>query len=523
MSKIPYAIIIRDGFGYNPSDQNNAIAEAHTPNHDSYITKYPTTFIKTSGEAVGLPANTMGSSEVGHLNIGAGRVVWQSLARINKDIQTGDFFNNDALTSVIEKLKGNGGCLHIAGLIQCAGVHAHSDHVLAAMKLAKEAGMARDKVVLHIFSDGRDTPPKSAKKQIQYLTDWMEHESFGRIVTITGRYYAMDRDNRWERVQLAYDVIAKGLSEKDSFADPFSAVEDAYSAAESDEFIKPRLIGEYDGLADGDALFLINFRFDRARELSRAFILSDFDQFDTVELQDFSFIAMTNYYDGLKQTDRADVRVVYQPIVMKKLLGPYLSSLGKTQLRIAETEKYAHVTFFFNGQSDEVSVGECHMGPDSPNVATYDLAPEMSAEETTRIAIEQITSGQFDLIVLNFANCDMVGHTGIHPAIVKAVEKVDECVGRVVDAIIEQNGIVLLSADHGNGEQTLDYITGEPLTSHTMFDVWCSLISSRPELQKDKLELRKKGSLADLAPTLLETMGIIQPEEMTGQSLIQPL
>ena len=518
--KTPYAIIIRDGFGHNPNTQFNAISDANTPNNDNYIKNFPTTFIKTDSQAVGLPEGTMGSSEVGHLNIGAGRVVWQSLARINEDIKSGEYAKNNAIVDSINKAKQTGSTLHLMGLTQDAGVHAHSSHTLATLQLAKDLGMDSNKVLLHIITDGRDTAPSSAKEHIKLLTDWMDKENFGAIATVTGRYFAMDRDTNWDRIQLAYDIVARGISQCNTFSSALNAIDDAYNNDETDEFVQPRCINNYQGIKDGDVFFFTNFRFDRTRELTKAFILNDFAEFATVPLKDFTFLAMTNYYDGMQNSNRASVQIAYAPIIMKNLLGPYLSNLGKTQLRIAETEKYAHVTFFFNGQSDEKSPGEVHMGPDSPKVATYDLQPEMSAKETADMAIEQIEKGEFDVIIMNFANCDMVGHTGIHPAIIKAVETVDYEADRVIQAILKHNGVAIVSADHGNSEQTQDYTTGEPMTSHTTFDVWASVISNRDDLQSNKIDLRSDGALCDLAPTLLDVMNIEQPAEMTGKSLI---
>ncbi len=520
MPKQPYAIIIRDGFGFNPETRGNAVAEGNTPNHDSYLSDYPTTLICASGTEVGLPPGNQGSSEVGHLNLGAGRIVYQSLVRINRSIEDGSFFDNTAYLEGVKRAVRAGTSVHVMGLVQDQGVHGHTDHLLAIMKLAKNAGLPPGKCLVHVFTDGRDTLPRSAEQYVKEITDFIEKEQFGVIATVCGRYYAMDRDNRWERVQLAYDLLAKGVSASEPFGNVYDAITDAYAQDESDEFIKPRILGDFKGFADNDTVIHFNYRLDRTRELSRAFVEDGFGEFETVNYEELTYICTTEYYQGITDSDRADVLVAFPKMTIENLFGQFISDLGMNQLRIAETEKYAHVTFFFNGQSDVVFKNEERVLVNSPKVATYDLKPEMSAYEVRDKVLEELSKDVHDVIILNYANCDMVGHTGVFDAAVKAVETVDECVGDVVDRILELDGVVLLTSDHGNAEQMIDYETGKVMTAHTTNDVWLSLISKRDTLQVAEITLRENGVLADVAPTLIEIMGLDKPAEMTGTSLI---
>lgn len=520
MPKKPIILIVRDGFGFNPNNEHNAVYTGKTPNHDRYCKEYPATLISSSGLDVGLPAGNQGSSEVGHLNLGAGRVVFQSLGRINNSIEEGSFFKNETFTRGIQHVNDNNAHLHLMGLVQDQGVHAHTDHLLALMKLAKWSGLESERCLVHIFADGRDTPPESAAEYIREITDFIEKKQYGMIVTLCGRYYAMDRDNRWERVQLAYDMLARGTSTRPSFDSVYDAVEDAYKEDETDEFIKPRIIDGFSGVQDNDCLIHFNYRLDRTRELTRAFVEDGFSEFDTMPFDNLEYVCTTEYYEGVDASSRASVGIAFSKIELKNLFGQFLADRGLGQLRIAETEKYAHVTFFFNGQSDLVFEGEDRILINSPKVATYDLEPEMSAYEVTDALLGKLDEDIYDVIVLNFANCDMVGHTGVFEAAVKAVEVVDECVGRIVDRILEKDGVVLLTSDHGNAEQMIAYETGKPMTAHTTNKVWLSLISKRSGLHKDEIHLREDGRLADVIPTMIEIMGLEQPREMTGRSMI---
>ena len=514
-------LIVRDGWGYNPDFKYNAIHNAKTPNHDSYIKNYPTSLIIASGENVGLPPSNQGSSEVGHLNMGAGRVVYQSLVRISKSIDDDSFFSKETLIKAIEKAKKNGTIVHTWGLVQDQGVHSHNNHLIAVIKLASKLGLKKEQLMIHVFTDGRDTPPRSAEKYIKVVEDAINEHGVGIFGSVVGRYYAMDRDNRWERVKLAYDLLTSGTGDG-GFATIYDAVKDAYSKDENDEFIKPRKINGFKSVSDGDSVIFFNYRLDRTRELSKAFVLDGFNEFETKEIKDLSFVCFTEYYDGIANSSRADVSIVFEPINLANLFGQYLADKGMNQLRIAETEKFAHVTFFFNGQSDQVFKNEDRILVPSPKVATYDLKPEMSAYEVKDKTIEAVESGKYDVIILNFANADMVGHTGVDEAALKACEVVDECVGEVVDAVLKKDGTVLLTADHGNAEQMQDYITGEPMTAHTSNLVWLSMISKNPELQNGKVRIKPTGGkLADLIPTMIDIMGLEKPEEINGESLIQ--
>jgi len=523
MSKIPYAVIIRDGWGYNPDFRGNAVHHAKTPNHDKYISSYPTTFIVPSGENVGLPSGNQGSSEVGHLNLGAARIVYQSLVRINNTIDDGTFFENEVLINGLNKAKSSNSIVHIWGLVQDQGVHSHNDHCIALIRLASQLGLKKDQVIIHVFGDGRDTPPKSAKEYIKEIEEAIKKYDIGIFGSVVGRYYAMDRDTRWERVQIAYDMLVEGKCEG-NFSDIYKAVDDAYAKDETDEFIKPRTIDGFKKVSDNDVVIFFNYRLDRTRELTRAFVENDFNFFQTKDIKNLDYICFTEYYDGVTDSNRANVTVVFQPIDLSNLFGQYLQDKGLKQLRIAETEKFAHVTFFFNGQSDVVFEGEDRALIPSPKVATYDLKPEMSAYEVKNKAVQLINEDKYDVIILNFANPDMVGHTGVFDAAKKACEVVDECVGEVVNEILKKDGVVLLTSDHGNAEQMIDYNTNSVMTAHTTNLVWFTLISNRKNLQKTNISLKSTGGkLADVIPTLIEIMGMEEPKEMTGISLIEKL
>jgi 2,3-bisphosphoglycerate-independent phosphoglycerate mutase len=523
MAKKPYMVIVRDGWGYNPDHKANAIYQARTPNHDRYVAEYPTSLIVASGENVGLPAGNQGSSEVGHLNMGAARVVYQSLVRISKSIDDGDFFQIKALRNAIEKVKKSGKNLHVWGLVQDQGVHAHNEHCIAIIRLAAEMGLPKEQLLIHVFGDGRDTPPQSAEVYIKELDKAVKKYGTGRFASIVGRYYSMDRDTRWDRVQVAYDLLTAGKAEG-TFTDVYAALKDAYDKGETDEFIKPRLVEGFEPVSDGDSVIFFNYRLDRTRELTKAFVENGFNEFPVKELTDLDFVCLTEYYDDVAASDRANVTIAFTPNELSNLFGDYLSRNGLKQLRIAETEKFAHVTFFFNGQNDVVFEGEDRILVPSPDVATYDLKPEMSAYEVKDKMLEALDKEIYDVIILNFANPDMVGHTGIMDAAVKACEAVDECVGEVVDKVLEKDGVVLITADHGNAEQMLIYETGEPMTSHTNNLVWCSLVSARPELQKSAIRLTPdSGKLADVIPTMMEIMGLEKPGDMAGDSMIEKL
>jgi len=512
MKKKLTALMILDGFGYSKTDEahGNAVRASKIENVLRLKSIYPHTLIGASGLFVGLPDGQMGNSEVGHLNIGAGRIVYQALTRVTKDIADGGFFENDVIDGAIEYAKGNGTKLHLYGLVSDGGVHSHNTHLYAFLKKAKDAGL-KD-VFVHCFMDGRDVQPDTGKGYIAALQEKMAEIGVGKIASIVGRYYAMDRDNRWERVKQAYDMLVSGIGEYKE--DPVQAMQDSYDADVYDEFIKPITIVE-DGkpvglIGDNDSIICFNFRPDRARQITRAFTQPGFDGF---ERKDFKV-----YYCTLTEYDATfeNVHVIYQPQSLSNTLGEYLAKNGKTQFRIAETEKYAHVTFFFNGGVEEPNENEDRFLIPSPKVATYDMQPEMSAREVTDTAIEQINSGKYDVMILNFANPDMVGHTGDFEAARLAVKTVDECAGKVVDAILENGGEVMITADHGNSERMIDETTGEPFTAHTTNLVPFVLVSDR---YKDA-KLKEGGVLADLAPTILDLMGMDKPVEMTGTSMI---
>ena len=505
LKNAPVALIIMDGYGNgNTADANNAIQIADTPVIDGLKQKFPTTHINASGESVGLPDGQMGNSEVGHTNIGAGRVIYQALTRITKAIKDGDFFENKALLSVAQAAKANGGALHLMGLVSPGGVHSHSEHLYGLLQFAKNQGL--EKVYVHAFLDGRDVDPSSAAGYVADLQKKMDELGCGRIATLSGRYYAMDRDKRWERVQKAYDVIAKG--EGVAAENAVEAVKASYANEVTDEFVVPAVVGDYKGLQDGDGVIFFNFRPDRARELTHAFTDAEFDGFSRKEVK-LSFATMTQYEEGL------NVQVAYPPESIENTLGQIIAKNGMTQLRIAETEKYAHVTFFFNGGVEEPYEGEDRILVPSPKVATYDLQPEMSAPEVTDKVVEAIKSGKYDFIILNYANGDMVGHTGVVEAAVKAVETVDTCVGRFVEAIREVGGEVCITADHGNADQMVDPETGAPFTAHTTNPVPFIVVSDRVGW------IAADGALCDIAPTLLTLAGMEVPAEMTGTSLVK--
>ncbi len=503
----PVALIILDGWGINESKEHNAVMAANTPNFDQYNSTYPSTTIKASGLDVGLPDGQMGNSEVGHLNIGAGRVVYQDLTRISKAIEDGSFHENEALVKACKNVKENDSNLHIMGLLSDGGVHSHIDHVKGLVQMAKKHGVER--LYLHAFLDGRDTPPQSGIKYIKEIEEEMKNVGVGEIATISGRYYAMDRDNRWERTELAYDALVHGKGQEASSAE--EAVENSYAEDVVDEFVKPTVImkdGQPTGtIKEHDSIIFFNFRPDRARQLTRAITDQDFKEFEK-EYFETDYVCMTTYDVTFENVD-----VAYAPTAIKNTLGEYLSAKGKSQLRIAETEKYAHVTFFFNGGVEVANENEERLLINSPSVATYDMQPEMSAYEVTEALLKELDKDKHDFIVLNFANSDMVGHTGDFDAAVKAVEAVDDCLGKVVEKLLSKNGKALITADHGNAELMEDP-NGNPMTAHTSNIVPCILINGDVELHDD-------GKLSDLAPTLLELLEVEQPEEMTGKSLIK--
>ena len=510
MSKKPTVLMILDGFGLNDTTEGNAVALADTPVLDKLMKDYP--FVKgyASGLAVGLPDGQMGNSEVGHLNMGAGRIVYQELTRISKEIEDGDFFKNEALLSAVENCKKNGSALHLFGLVSDGGVHSHNTHIYGLLALAKKEGLSD--VYVHCFMDGRDTAPSSGKGFIQELVNKMQEIGVGQIATISGRYYAMDRDNRWDRVEKAYLALTKGEGVKAS--DPVAAMQESYDDDKTYEFVLPTVI-EKDGkpvatVKDQDSVIFFNFRPDRAREMTRVFCCDDFNGFDRGPRKQVTYVCFTEY----------DVTIPNKEIAFKKVeldntFGQFLAAHGKTQARIAETEKYAHVTFFFNGGVEEPNKGEERILVKSPKVATYDLQPDMSAPQVCDKLCEAIRSQKYDVIIINFANPDMVGHTGVLEAAKKALEAVDTCVGRALDALLEVDGQMFLCADHGNAEQLIDYETGVPFTAHTINPVPFILINYDPAYT-----LKEGGRLADIVPTLIEMMGMEKPAEMTGESLL---
>ena len=502
-------LMILDGFGDNPNKDGNAIKLANTPNIDKLMKKYPNTDIYTSGKYVGLPDGQMGNSEVGHTNIGAGRIVYQELTRITKSIEDGDFFSNQELISAIENCKKNNSKLHILGLVSDGGVHSHIRHLYGLLELAKRRDF--EDVYVHCFLDGRDTPPASAEGYIIKLQDKMQEKGIGKIASISGRFYSMDRDKRWQRVQKCYDALVKGEGIKANSA--VKAIEDSYQKEVFDEFVEPTVIcnGEEPiaKIEENDSVIFFNFRPDRAREITRAIVDKDFNEFETKKMNVY-FVCFTNYDETMP-----NVHIAFKKETLHNTFGEVVSKAGLTQLRIAETEKYAHVTFFFNGGEEKQYPGEDRILVPSPKVETYDQKPEMSAYEVTDKVVEALENDKYDAVILNFANTDMVGHTGSLEAAIKAVEAVDKCVGRIVKVIEEKKGNLIITADHGNAEQMIDYKTGEPHTAHTTNPVPIILITDNPNYK-----LKENGKLADLAPTMLDLMGLEKPEEMTGESLL---
>jgi 2,3-bisphosphoglycerate-independent phosphoglycerate mutase len=523
MNKKPYIFIIRDGWGYSERKEYNAVYQCNPINHLSYIKNYPTTLIEASGIHVGLPEGNQGSSEVGHLNIGAGRIVYQNLVRISKDIDEHKFSSRKAIIEAIEHFKKYNSNIHLYGLVQDQGVHAHTKHLIGYLQAFKDANVPSNKIFIHMLSDGRDTAPQSAKDYAKSLESWIDQNNYGKIVSVTGRYYAMDRDNRWDRVKLFYDLLFYGKSLSPVFNDVYEAIDDAYNKGEVDEFIKPRMINGFKTVEDNDIIVFFNYRFDRAREITKAIVESDFDIFETRNIKNLFYLATTEYYDTIKQAKKAHVEVAYPLEIMTNLMGQVISDNNLVQLRIAETEKFAHVTFFFNGQQDIIYKNEERILVDSPKVPTYDLQPEMSAYEVKTKMIEALNSDRYDFIVLNFANPDMVGHTGVFEAAVKACKVVDECIGEIVELALLKDGVVFLFSDHGNAETMQDPVTHEPYTAHTSNPVWLTIISKRKELQKDAIKLKEGGKLADISPTMLKIIGLTPPEEMDGLDLIEKI
>ena len=508
--KKPNLLVVLDGFGYSETEQANAIAAAHTPNWDRYWAEQPHTLISGSGGDVGLPDGQMGNSEVGHMNLGAGRVVYQDLTRINRAIDQGEFQRNRALTRAFERVRKSGGALHVMGLLSPGGVHSHEAQIFACLEMAAAAGVER--LYLHAFLDGRDTPPRSARASLEQAEALFGRLGRGSVASVVGRYFAMDRDRRWDRVERAYNLLVRGEAPFHA-ASAVTALDQAYARDEGDEFVQPTSVHP-DGelpvrMNDGDAVVFMNFRADRARQITRAIIDPDFADFQrrtTVTLADF--VMLTRYADDIK------VSCAFEPAVLSNTLGEYLARLGKTQLRIAETEKYAHVTFFFSGGREDPYEGEHRILIPSPKVSTYDECPEMSARKVTDELLAAIRAGRFDVIVCNFANGDMVGHTGDFDAAVKAVETLDECLGRLEAAIEEAGGQMLITADHGNVERMSDASTGQAHTAHTSEPVPLVYLGAQD------VSFRSGGSLSDVAPTLLTLMHVDVPAEMTGSSLI---
>lgn len=507
----PTMLMILDGWGINPSRENNAVALARTPHLDALLARYPHTTILTSGMAVGLPEGQMGNSEVGHLNLGAGRIVYQDLTRITKAIDDGDFFTNPVLLEAVNRVRESGGALHLMGLLSDGGVHSHETHLYALVELARRQGLSR--VFVHPIMDGRDTPPQSGADYLRKLEEKLREIGTGRIATVSGRYYAMDRDNRWERVEKAYRAMVEGEGER--FSSSADAIAASYARGVTDEFMVPAVIVDGDRpvapIASGDGVIFFNFRADRAREITRALALDDFTGFDRGERPRLAaYVCMTEYDATF------GLPIAFGPEELTNILGGVASREGLRQLRIAETEKYAHVTFFFNGGVEEPFPGEERVLIPSPkDVPTYDKKPQMSAPEVTDELLRRLDAGLYDLIVVNYANCDMVGHTGVLEAAIRAVEAVDQSVGRVVEKVRSLGGVVLVTADHGNAEQMADE-NGEPFTAHTTNPVHLILVDD----SRIGSTLSDGGKLCDVAPTLLQILGIPKPAEMTGRSLL---
>lgn len=507
MAKKPVMLIILDGFGIGKEYAGNAVKLAKTPNLDRLFREYPNTTLEASGLAVGLPEGQMGNSEVGHLNIGAGRIIYQDLTKISKSIVDGDFFEKKEFLDAIENAKENNSKIHLIGLVSSGGVHSHNTHLYALLELMKKQNF--DNVYIHAILDGRDVSPTAGKEDIKELMEKMKEIGVGSIATVSGRYYAMDRDKRWERTKLAYDTFTLGKGNESN--DPILTIEKSYSEDITDEFIIPTVIKEngrpIGTVDDNDSIIFFNFRPDRARQITRAFVDENFEGFEREKKVNTFYVTMTEYDKTIE-----NVKVAYTDESPKNTLGEYISSKGLSQLRIAETEKYAHVTFFFNGGIEEPYANEDRVLIPSPKVATYDLQPEMSAVEVKNEVLNRLKMDKYDLIILNFANPDMVGHTGVVSATVKAIETVDSCLGEIVELLIEKGGKALITSDHGNSEMLLNE-DGSPVTSHTSNRVPLVLVGDK------NVELQE-GILADLSPTILELMGLEKPEGMTGKSLI---
>jgi 2,3-bisphosphoglycerate-independent phosphoglycerate mutase len=507
----PLLLLVLDGWGYSENPDSNAILNAKTPVWDRLWSEYPHTLIRSSGAAVGLPDDQMGNSEVGHMTLGAGRVVYQDYTRITRAIEDGSFAANPALLGAIDAAVAQGKAVHVMGLLSPGGVHSHEAHLQAAVRLAAERGAER--ILVHVFLDGRDTPPRSASASIRAMEQMLRSLGRGRLVSLVGRYYAMDRDQRWDRVSQAYALLVEGRSAHLA-STALSGLEAAYARGEGDEFVQPTVVAQQGEapvrMEDGDAVLVMNFRADRAREIVHALADADFPGFDRGRAPRLRLVCLTEYDASL------DVPVAFGPAALDLGLGEYLAKLGLKQLRIAETEKYAHVTFFFSGGREQPFQGEARVLVPSPRVATYDLQPEMSAPEVTDRLVDAIGGGEFDVIICNYANADMVGHTGIYPAAVKAVEAVDRCLGRIVTAVEQAGGEMLITADHGNAEKMRDADSGEPHTAHTLGPVPLIYVGRSASLAKE-------GSLADIAPSMLRLMGLEQPREMTGTPLVELL
>ncbi|EBA0992070.1 2,3-bisphosphoglycerate-independent phosphoglycerate mutase [Salmonella enterica] len=508
VSKKPMVLVILDGYGYREEQQDNAILNAKTPVMDALWAKRPHTLIDASGLEVGLPDRQMGNSEVGHVNLGAGRIVYQDLTRLDVEIKERTFFANPVLTNAVDQAKNAGKAVHIMGLLSAGGVHSHEDHIMAMVELAAERGA--EKIYLHAFLDGRDTPPRSAEASLKKFEDKFAAQGKGRVASIVGRYYAMDRDNRWDRVEKAYDLmtLAQGEFQADTAV---AGLQAAYARDENDEFVKATVIraeGQADAaMEDGDTLIFMNFRADRAREITRAFVNADFDGFARKKVVNLNFVMLTEYAADIKTA------VAYPPASLANTFGEWMAKNDKTQLRISETEKYAHVTFFFNGGVEEPFAGEERILINSPKVATYDLQPEMSSAELTEKLVAAIESGKYDTIICNYPNGDMVGHTGVMEAAIKAVEALDNCIEQVTKAVGSVGGQLLITADHGNAEQMRDPATGQAHTAHTNLPVPLIYVGEK------NVKSVEGGKLSDIAPTMLSLMGMEIPQEMTGKPL----
>lgn len=508
VSKKPMVLVILDGYGYREEQQDNAILNAKTPVMDALWAKRPHTLIDASGLEVGLPDRQMGNSEVGHVNLGAGRIVYQDLTRLDVEIKERTFFANPVLTNAVDQAKNAGKAVHIMGLLSAGGVHSHEDHIMAMVELAAERGA--EKIYLHAFLDGRDTPPRSAEASLKKFEDKFAALGKGRVASIVGRYYAMDRDNRWDRVEKAYDLMT--LAQSEFQADTAVAgLQAAYARDENDEFVKATVIraeGQADAaMEDGDTLIFMNFRADRAREITRAFVNADFDGFARKKVVNLNFVMLTEYAADIKTA------VAYPPASLANTFGEWMAKNDKTQLRISETEKYAHVTFFFNGGVEEPFAGEERILINSPKVATYDLQPEMSSAELTEKLVAAIENGKYDTIICNYPNGDMVGHTGVMEAAIKAVEALDNCIEQVTKAVESVGGQLLITADHGNAEQMRDPATGQAHTAHTNLPVPLIYVGEK------NVKVVEGGKLSDIAPTMLSLMGMEIPQEMTGKPL----